>query len=96
MSDDEVPASTFGDYSGTNDLAGEVPSNYEICDRSGFRVEPGQLRKQWDGLMVRSRDFDYRHPQELLRGRPEQPRSSRSPEAEDEFLGLADVSASDL
>lgn len=87
MSDNEVPSGTFGDYSPTNANAVPHPSNYEICDKSGFRFPAGTLVKQWDGLMVHPRYLDHRHPQEFVRGVPERPRPSVRPEQPDEFVG---------
>ena len=95
MADDVVPSGTFGDYAPENANASEGVSNYEICDRSGFLVPAGSLVRQWDGLMVRPKDLDHRHPQELVRPRAEKPRPSRSPEPDDEFLS-GEVSGSDL
>jgi hypothetical protein len=77
---------TFGDYSESNSNASAEPSDYEICQASGFKFPAGVLVKQWDGLMVHPRFLDHRHPQEFVRGRPERPRPSRSPEVTDEFL----------
>ena len=34
------------------DEAKTDPSNYVICDRSGWKAKPGGLRPTWDGLMV--------------------------------------------
>lgn len=96
MADDTVPSGTFGDYGPERTDLGEVPSNYEICDRSGFKVPAGELVEQWDGLKVRARDRDYRHPQEFVRVRAERPNPSRSPEPDDEFLGTNEVTASGL
>lgn len=96
MSDDEVPTGTFGDYAPSNPNASEHPSNYEICDRSGFRVPAGGLIKTWDGLMVRPRDWEPRHDQDFLRGRPESPNPPRSPESPDEFLSSNEVSTDEL
>lgn len=40
-----------------------------ICDQSGFKVKSTDTQMQWDHLRVRHRDFDYRHPQDFVRGR---------------------------
>jgi hypothetical protein len=78
-----------------NPNAVSVPSNYEICDRTGFRLPRGTLRKQWDGLMVRPQSWESRHPQDFVRARPERPKGSPRPEQTDQFL-TAEVSAEDL
>lgn len=89
MSDNEVPSGTFGSYAESNSNATTHPSNYEICQASGFRYPAGTLVKQWDGLMVHPRFLDHRHPQEFVRGRPERPKPSRSPEVTEEFLAVS-------
>ena len=38
-----------------------------LCDICGFKFKADQLRKRWDGLMVCSRDFEPRHPADLIR-----------------------------
>lgn len=42
-----------------------------ICDVCGFKHKQSQLRKRWDGAMVCSKDFEVRHPQDFMKGRPE-------------------------
>lgn len=42
-----------------------------ICDRCGREFKSGELRKDWQGLMVCSKDFEYRHPQDFLKISPE-------------------------
>lgn len=38
-----------------------------VCDVCGFEFKASQLRKRWDGQMVCSKDFETRHPQDLIR-----------------------------
>ena len=38
-----------------------------ICDVCGFQYKAEELRKNWKGLYVCSKDFESRHPQEYLR-----------------------------
>ncbi len=38
-----------------------------ICDRCGRKFKASQLRKTWDGLMVCSRDWEPRHPQDYVK-----------------------------
>lgn len=59
-----------------------------ICDGCGFKFKASTLRKRWDGFMVCKEDFEYRHPQDYIRG----PRGERAlpwtrPEAPDQFVG---------
>lgn len=42
-----------------------------ICDRCGFKFKSGELKKDWQGLMVCDRDFELRNPQDFLRIQPE-------------------------
>jgi len=81
-----IPAGTFGDYAPENSDAIEVASNYEICDRSGFRVKHGTLKKEWNGLMVKPEYWEARHPQDFVRVPPERERGSPRPEQEDQFI----------
>lgn len=37
------------------------------CDVCGFKFKASQLRKRWDGHMVCEKDYEERHPQELIR-----------------------------
>lgn len=40
-----------------------------ICDVCGMRAFNTDLQKDWRGLMVCSKDFESRHPQDLIRVR---------------------------
>lgn len=42
-----------------------------ICDRCGFKFKSGELKKDWQGLMVCNEDFELRNPQDFLRIQPE-------------------------
>lgn len=42
-----------------------------ICDRCGFKFKSSELRKDWQGLMVCDKDFETRHPQDLIKIRAE-------------------------
>lgn len=42
-----------------------------ICDACGMKFKAKELRKRWDGYMVCPSDFEQRHPQDLIRLRPE-------------------------
>lgn len=42
-----------------------------ICDSCGHKYKQSQLRKRWDGAMVCSADWEPRHPQDLIKARPE-------------------------
>lgn len=96
MADNQVPSGTFGDYSSANADATAEPSNYEICQRSGFRVRAGTLVREWTGLWVRPEVWETRHPQDFVRPIPERHRDTISPETDDEFLTTNEVTVSDL
>ena len=44
-----------------------------FCDVCGFKYKASELRKRWDGMMVCSRDYEERHPQDFIRGIRETP-----------------------
>lgn len=95
-----IPTSTFPtdpEDGPQNTNTASVGSNYEICDRSGFRVPVGELVKEWNGLMVRRKDWEPRHPQDFVRGRTETHKGSPRPEQVDTFIAdNSQVEASDL
>ena len=74
------------------------PSNYEICDRSGFKAKPGELRATWDGHMVLDEFHEERHPQDRLPPPAESGKSgAKNPESTDHvFLADGDVTVDDL
>ncbi len=43
-----------------------------ICDRCGMQFLSNKLTKTWDGLMVDARCWEPRHPQEFVRGIPDE------------------------
>ncbi len=43
-----------------------------ICDRCGFQFLSGQMKKTWDGLYVDHACWEPRHPQEFIRGVPDE------------------------
>ncbi len=60
-----------------------------ICDVCGFKFKDTDLRKRWDGLMVCERDWEQRHPQELLRPVPDQVKLPWTrPEGRDQFISV--------
>lgn len=67
------------------------------CDRTGFKMKASECRFEWNGLYVRKKSWERRHPQDLLRGMPDRqaPDVSR-PGTGDRFLGTNEVKAEDL
>lgn len=74
------------------------PGTYNaICDRCGFKWKMCDLKKEWTGLMVCRFCYDPRHPQDLVRAKPEtQITGEIRSEPSDSFLSPGDVTASDL
>ena len=72
------------------------PVNYEICDRSGFKVLPGTLVKDGYGNMVRPESYEGRHPQERIRSVSEKQTGSIRPEADDNFLTSNQITLADF
>ena len=57
-----------------------------VCDECGFKYKASQLKRRWDGAMVCREDWEPRHPQDFVRGRPEgQALPYTRPEQVDEF-----------
>lgn len=71
----------------------DVPTNYLICDWSGVRVRVSEgLKRTWNNLRVREKDWDARHLQDFVRVRPEvEQRGSERPEQDDVFLATNEV-----
>ena len=94
---------TVSDVVGTSitnpESTSQVPINYEICDRSGFRVKRNGLRTEWHGIMVRPASFESRNAQDFVSSRAEKQEGSLRPEREDRYSGeggIPTVQASDL
>ena len=74
----------------------DVPTQYTICDRTGFRVLPHELMRDGYGMMVRPESYESRHPQEMVRSTTDKQTGSVRPEAPDRFLADGEVTAGDL
>lgn len=63
-----------------------------ICDVCGFKKKSHELKLRWDGLRVCRKDWESRHPQDLVRVKPEDttPPWVR-PEAADTFVFYCDL-----
>lgn len=61
-------------------------SNNVICDRTGFKVKVEECSFEWNGLFVMNSVWEERHPQDFVRGVPDDqnPEVSR-PEGTDVF-----------
>jgi hypothetical protein len=68
---------------------------YEIDDRTGFRLRPGEQVKEWTGFSVRPKSRDDRNLQEFRLGTDKKLSAAKRPEGEDQFISSS-VSAEDL
>lgn len=60
-----------------------------VCDSCGFEFKASKLRKRWDGLMVCSKDWEPRQPQDFVKGVADiQTPPWTRPEAADTFIGI--------
>jgi len=63
-----------------------------ICDICGQKKKSGDVRLRWDGLRVCRQDWEPRHPQDLLRAKPEKaPPPWVRPEAPDVYLRVCNM-----
>lgn len=63
-----------------------------ICDVCGFEYKSTELRKDWRGLMVCDRDFETRHPSDLIKApRGESTIPWSRPEPADSFVTLVEA-----
>ena len=63
-----------------------------LCDVCGFKYKNTELKKRWDGLMVCSKDWETRHPQELIRPLPGEAKLPWSrPEGTDVFIAVEEI-----
>lgn len=61
-----------------------------ICDRCGFEFPSSMLRKDWQGLMLCHDDWETRHPQDFVRGIPDnQTPPWTRPEPADVFIDVS-------
>jgi hypothetical protein len=59
----------------------DVPKNYQIDDRTGFKVKVKKpLMEEYTGVLTRPESFDKRSEQEFLRSKPERHRGAMRPE----------------
>ena len=76
-----------------------VPVNYVMCDRSGFRVMPrgpGKGRREFYGALVRPKSYESVHPMDNIRSpNPETQRGPKRPEQNDTFIS-GDIDPNDF
>lgn len=68
-----------------------------ICDRTGFECWASETVLEWNGLRVRRQSAEQRHPQDFVRGVPDNPTVPFTrPESADVFIATNAVRAEDL
>lgn len=68
-----------------------------ICDVCGMKFKASELRRRWDGYMVCEDDYEQRHPQDLIRLRPEKQSAPWvRPVGTDQFVTVAPVDPNSL
>ena len=71
--------------------------HFKICDRSGFKIRSSDSRREWNGSIVHKHFFEPRHPQDLVKGKPDKQNViNPRPESADHFLGANEVTSDDL
>ena len=70
----------------------EIRSNYEICQRTGFKMLPqhdplSKMRIEWTGQGVRLMSLDKRHPQDRLGQKQDRQTGPQSAELDDVAVG---------
>ena len=78
-----------------DDATTDVPVNYLICDRTGFRLYRDQGKIEFDGAFVRKQSFEMPNDQRFLRSSPDNFKGPQQPEQNDRFITTA-VLAADL
>lgn len=69
----------------------------KICDRTGFAVYSDDVKKEWNGKIVRKKSWEKRHPQDLVRAVPESPGvPDARPRPEYRFVAINEVTVDSL
>jgi hypothetical protein len=86
-SDADLLLESTGAGDPSNATATEDSENkYNICQRTGFKIKPGQLVEEWDGVKVRADSWEPRSLQDLVRVRAEELHGAYRPEPTDQFI----------
>jgi hypothetical protein len=71
--------------------------NPGICDRSGFKRPLSQFKMQWNGLYVREKSWDPKHPQlDIPPVTDNLNLPNARPEAQDVFIDPINIGISNL
>ena len=91
-----VPSSSFQTDDIQNADAGPDSGNRNnICQVSGFKAKAGELIERYDGLMVLPQFWESRHPQDMVRTKPDRTYGAQRPEPADTFVSTS-TAPSDL
>jgi len=70
----------------------KVPTNYLICDRTGFKMKLKHgLREEWNGPMVRGDSWEPRNVQDFVKSKAESLPGPLRPEGSNSFVGQSGV-----
>lgn len=70
---------------------------YVVCDICGFQYRRSECKKNWKSQIVCPEDFEKRHPQDLIKIRPERNHvKDARPTPEYYFVGTNEVTPEDL
>lgn len=69
---------------------------YLLCEVCGFKIRRSEARKRWDGAMVCHKDFEERHPLDLIEPRGDRQNVVDARYADPVFVTATEVQASDL
>lgn len=70
---------------------------YILCDRCGFKIRQSESKKTWDNLVVCKKDWEPRHPQDLIKPvREQQIVPFARSEPADRFLSDNEISPDSL
>jgi hypothetical protein len=75
-----------------NPDAGPEPSNYQICDRTGFKIKIKHgLYEEWNHSLVRADSFEHRNAQDLITTKPDHQEGAERPEPIGEERFIEDI-----
>jgi hypothetical protein len=64
-------------------------THWQLCDECGRKIRSTESRKRWDGMVVCQKDWEPRHPQELLHEARTDRQSVRDPRPRPEVVYVA-------
>lgn len=62
---------TIGNVGGAKYRGAKLGDYKAVGDRTGFRVYASECLLQWDGIFVRRKSWEIRHPQDFIKAKPE-------------------------